>query len=67
MTKKFDKKIEELKKACTTETLSWDEARGNYWTRFFDADKFAESIVRECGGLAVMGQEGILENFGLKK
>ncbi len=34
---------------------------------FFDKEKFAELIVRECATLAFDGPNGILEHFGVEE
>ena len=53
----MNERIKELAEQATTE-----EADG---FRYFDKEKFAELIVRECSTLAFDGPNGILEHFGL--
>jgi len=44
----MNERIRELISQCTETLTGWDDHRGNYTEKYFDKEKFAELIVREC-------------------
>jgi hypothetical protein len=62
----MNEQIKELIKQCSTTFDSYDFEFGWSTHEYFDKEKFAELIVKECATLAYDGPNGILEHFGVK-
>ena len=45
-------RIKELAKQATEKFITYFDGRGNVTETYFDKEKFAELIVRECAGIA---------------
>ena len=45
---KTNKRIQELKIECTKTNTWYCDGRGNITETYFDQDKFAELLIREC-------------------
>ena len=44
----MNERIQEIKEQCTEKFTTYSYSRGNITETYFDKDKFAELIVREC-------------------
>ena len=44
----MNERIQEIKEQCTEKLTTYSYSRGNITETYFDKDKFAELIVREC-------------------
>ena len=64
----MNSRIQELIKQCTdiVEIVNPD-TNITHHREFFNKEKFAELIVRECASLAYDGPGGILDHFGLEE
>lgn len=57
----MNKRIDELAEQATETSTSYFDGRGNVTETYFDKDKFAELIIREC--IERIKRVGILEDI----
>ncbi len=68
----MNKRIKKLAEQASTTTTSYYDGRGNVTETFFDKEKFAELIVRECAEV-VYSRSGhatpqdLYEHFGVEE
>jgi hypothetical protein len=68
----MNERIKQLAEQATTTTTSYYDGRGNVTETYFDKEKFAELIVRECANVAANHDaldiyEEIREYFGVEE
>ena len=68
----MNERIRQLALQASTTTTSYYDGRGNVTETYFDKEKFAELIVRECANVAANHDaldiyEEIREHFGVEE
>jgi hypothetical protein len=58
----MNERIRELISQCTETLTGWDDHRGNYTEKYFDKEKFAELIVRECVSIVAKRKDQAIDD-----